>query len=122
MVKIVSVIGDEVHTSTINKNEVLLEVLQALLQLIPLGYVTTYKVLAEVLGINTRYVGNLLKKNSNPIVVPCHRVVKSDGEIGGYTLNSRQARTFKKRLLELEGIHVVGNKVSKNYIIRKLVI
>jgi methylated-DNA-[protein]-cysteine S-methyltransferase len=56
-----------------------------LLSLTPKGRITTYKILANALSINAyRYIGQLMKKNPNLIKVPCHRVVYSDGSIGGY--------------------------------------
>ena len=66
---------------------------------IPKGRVTTYKIIAEQLGTKAyRAVGNALNKNHNPLV-PCHRVVRSDGRVGGYN-----GGTFKKiKLLTQEG-------------------
>jgi methylated-DNA-[protein]-cysteine S-methyltransferase len=94
-----------------------LEIISILLQLIPTGYVTTYKALAKVLNTNPRYVGYLVKENKNPIIIPCHRVIKSDGSLGGYTLNRRSLPEFKERLLRVEGVEVVNGRVPKNYII-----
>jgi methylated-DNA-[protein]-cysteine S-methyltransferase len=69
---------------------------------IPAGMVSTYGDLAKALGSPTasRHIGKILSKNPNPIVVPCHRVVKSDGNLGGYALGSSK----KKELLEGEGV------------------
>ncbi len=67
---------------------------------IPKGKVLTYKEVAEKAG-NTkasRAVGNILNKNYNP-EIPCHRVVRSDGKIGGY--NRGHAQKIKR--LRLEG-------------------
>ncbi len=52
---------------------------------IPEGKVLTYKEVAEKAGSPKAYraVGNILNKNYNPSV-PCHRVIRSDGKIGGY--------------------------------------
>jgi len=52
---------------------------------IPKGKTMTYKQVAEVAGFPKawRAVGNALNKNRNP-QVPCHRVIKSDGRVGGY--------------------------------------
>jgi methylated-DNA-[protein]-cysteine S-methyltransferase len=52
---------------------------------IPAGNVSTYGDLAKALGnpSASREIGRLLGKNPNPIVVPCHRVVMSDGKLGG---------------------------------------
>ena len=69
---------------------------------IPAGNVSTYGDLAKALGnpSASREIGRLLGKNPNPIVVPCHRVVMSDGKLGGYAYGS----TRKRELLEKEGI------------------
>ena len=50
--------------------------------LIPLGFVLTYKKLAQLSGVkNPRVVGNILHKNTDPQNIPCHRVVHSDGSL-----------------------------------------
>jgi len=52
---------------------------------IPKGKVTTYKLISEKLGTKAyRAVGNALRKNPYAPEVPCHRVVNSDGSVGGY--------------------------------------
>ncbi|WP_051347174.1 MGMT family protein [Thiomicrorhabdus chilensis] len=80
----------------------------ALLKRIPKGRVTTYKAIAEVLNSKAyRAVGNAMAHNPNLIKVPCHRVVKSNGEVGQYALGS----ATKIELLEQEGVKVVNNKV-----------
>ena len=83
-----------------------------LTSLIPKGKVTTYGALAKAFGNPRagRATGNALRANPNPIVVPCHRVVKSDGSIGGYS-GSGGSRT-KERLLEKEGVVVVAGWVD----------
>jgi O-6-methylguanine DNA methyltransferase len=60
--------------------------LYALVQQIPAGRVTTYQLLAQALGFprSARYVGQLLKRNPTPLVVPCHRVIASNGKVSGY--------------------------------------
>lgn len=67
---------------------------------IPYGEVRSYKWIAERIGRPraTRAVGNALHKNPVPIVIPCHRVVKSDGSMGGYAFGE----AWKTRLLTLE--------------------
>lgn len=78
---------------------------------IPAGKVLTYKQIAVKLGNRglARAVGNVLNKNKNPMV-PCHRVIRSDGRIGGYREGSLQ----KIKILKKEGI-----KISKNKILRR---
>ncbi|MFW5886003.1 MAG: methylated-DNA--[protein]-cysteine S-methyltransferase [Halanaerobium sp.] len=53
---------------------------------IPYGNTFSYKEVAEAIGNNKAYraVGNANNKNSIPIIIPCHRVTASNGEIGGY--------------------------------------
>jgi len=67
---------------------------------IPYGETKTYKWIAEKIGNPSavRAVGRALSKNPIPIVVPCHRVIESDGSIGGYS----SGVNVKKRLLEME--------------------
>ncbi len=72
-----------------------------ILQLIPIGKVTTYGSLARVLGTSPRVVGRLMALNPNPVIVPCHRVVMSDGSLGGY---NRGGPRIKRMLLEAEGV------------------
>ncbi|MFT4311695.1 MAG: MGMT family protein [Candidatus Woesearchaeota archaeon] len=73
---------------------------------IPKGRVVTYKQLAHMLGSRAyRFVGQCVKKNPHLGKVPCHRVVCSDGSLGGYVLGVDQ----KKKLLESEGIVFLKN-------------
>lgn len=67
---------------------------------IPLGQIRTYKWVAKMAGSPDAYraVGNILKNNPLPLVIPCHRVVKSNSEAGGYIFGKRR----KKTLLALE--------------------
>jgi len=67
---------------------------------IPYGQTRTYKWLAERLGSprGVRAVGQALSRNPLPIILPCHRVIQSDGGLGGYSSGVR----IKRRLLELE--------------------
>lgn len=82
--------------------ETLKEVVYALTSLIPIGYVTTYGEIAHILRINPRTVGKILSENNLPIAIPCHRIIRSDGRIGGYTVNGRKSNYLKYKLLRLE--------------------
>ena len=70
---------------------------------IPYGEVRSYRWVAERLGKpkTMRAVGNALARNPIPIIIPCHRVVRSDGSLGGYALGLG----WKRRLLDLEKSH-----------------
>ncbi len=79
-----------------------------LLKHIPKGKVVTYGDIAHALHSKAyQAVGNAMAANPNPIVVPCHRVVKSNGEVGNYALG----RDRKIELLRSEGIKISDNKV-----------
>lgn len=54
--------------------------------LVPLGYVTSYGSVAEAAGGSPRAVGRVMALNPFPLIVPCHRVVRSDFKLGGYGL------------------------------------
>ena len=64
------------------------------------GKTMTYKQVAELAGSPRAYraVGNFLNKNYDPNI-PCHRVIRSDGKIGGYNRGMEQ----KKKILKSEG-------------------
>jgi O-6-methylguanine DNA methyltransferase len=74
---------------------------------IPYGSVATYGGLARKIGSprSARAVGNALAKNPFPLFVPCHRIIKGDGSIGGFS--GIAGVPLKKRLLRLEGISMV---------------
>ncbi|MBT3691257.1 MGMT family protein [Candidatus Woesearchaeota archaeon] len=75
---------------------------------IPKGKVSTYREIAEALNCKAyRAVGNAMNKNPYAPVVPCHRVVKSSGEIGGFASGSEE----KIKILEKEGIYVSDGKI-----------
>lgn len=80
------------------------------LRRIPRGQVRTYREIAAALGHPTasRAVGNACAKNPVPLLVPCHRVVRSDGGLGGYSL--RGGPRLKRRLLEKEGVDLSALK------------
>ncbi len=86
----------------------------AMTSLIPMGRVTTYGAIAKAIGSPraARAVGNALGANTNPIVVPCHRVVRADGVLGGYS--GGEGPTTKAKLLAREGVKVSAGRVNLN--------
>jgi len=79
-----------------------------LLKKVPGGKVTTYKEIANILGTGAyRAVGNAMNKNPNIGEVPCHRVVNSNGNVGGYALGVKS----KIELLRKENVFVRSGKV-----------
>ena len=73
---------------------------------VPKGKVTTYRELAHALGTKAyRAVGQAMNRNPHLMKVPCHRVIKSNGEVGGYALGIDR----KKELLKMEGVQVEAN-------------
>lgn len=67
---------------------------------IPYGKTVSYSYLAEKIGIHSaqRFVGNAVGKNPIPVIIPCHRVVRKDGTLGGFSAGLH----VKKYLLTLE--------------------
>jgi len=82
--------------------------LQSLLRKIPQGKITTYGLLAEALGVpgGGRYVGLLLKTNPEPEKYPCYKVIKTNGEIGGYSGGVKE----KIRLLNADNVIIKKRK------------
>lgn len=71
---------------------------------VPRGTVVTYADLARAAGIENgqRAVGRMMAANPYPAIVPCHRVVRSDGRIGGYAFGAES----KAAMLRKEGVEV----------------
>ena len=69
---------------------------------IPRGRVSTYQRIARYLGrpSSARAVGMALARNPFPIIIPCHRAIRTDGRLGGY----QGGLAMKRKLLEMEGI------------------
>lgn len=84
---------------------------------IPVGKVSTYKLIAEALGTKAyRAVGQALNKNPYAPHVPCHRVVAASGHLQGFA----HGLNAKEKLLEKEGLVIQNNKVTdfKKYIFK----
>lgn len=97
------------------------EKIYELLKKVPKGKVTTYKELAHSAGTRAyRAVGQAMRCNPYAPIVPCHRVVSSNGSIGGFqgskNPNSKEIRR-KIEILRKEGVEVKDNKIDlKKYL------
>jgi len=92
------------------------EAVYAKVREIPRGRVATYKEVAIAIGKDKAYraVGNALNRNPHPKTVPCHRVVRSDLKIGGFSKGIRA----KKKLLTEEGVKFDGKRVRPEFLFR----
>ena len=64
------------------------------------GTTKTYGDIAKELGTSPRYVGNVCGQNNHLLVIPCHRIVRSDGTLGGFS--GLGGLKLKKKILKLE--------------------
>jgi len=76
---------------------------------VPKGKITTYGELAKAVGLKNgqRAIGKIMNKNPYPVIIPCHRVVKSDGNVGGYAYGEE----IKSDMLTREGIVIKNGKI-----------
>ncbi len=82
----------------------------ALLKSVPEGKVATYKELAKAACLHPRAVGIFMKMNEDPVDIPCYKVIRSDGSLGGY---SGAGGTSKKAaLLRKDGIEVKNGRID----------
>lgn len=80
----------------------------SVLRKVPAGQVTTYSEIAKAIGSKAyRAVGTAMKNNPYAPEVPCHRVVKADGQLGGFAGGQKK----KIRLLNEEGIQVKSGRI-----------
>ncbi len=84
------------------------KVYKKLLQ-VPKGKITTYGELAKAVGLQNgqRAIGKIMNKNPYPVIIPCHRVVSSNGTIGGYAFG----QDVKTNMLVKEGIKIYNRKI-----------
>lgn len=77
---------------------------------VPEGKITTYGALAKAVGLHNgqRVIGNIMNNNPYPVIIPCHRVVKSDGKVGGYAYGEK----VKVNMLTKEGLEIKNGKIS----------
>mgnify|MGYP001603708645 CR=1 FL=1 len=88
-----------------------------LLRKVPKGKVTTYKEIARALRTKAyRAVGNAMNKNPHAPRVPCHRVVKSNGVVGGFASGTKK----KIKMLKKEGVEIVNGKINLKKYLYKL--
>ena len=84
--------------------------------MIPKGKVSTYNAIAKKLKSSPRAVGQALKRNPYAPKVPCHRVIKSDGTLGGYDCKIDNKK--KILMLKKEGITIKNDKVDERCIMK----
>ena len=70
------------------------------LKKIPYGKTKSYGEIAKIVKTSPRYVGNVCGLNKHLLLIPCHRVIRTDGTLGGFS--GTGGLTLKKRLLKLE--------------------
>ncbi|MFH1608377.1 MAG: MGMT family protein [archaeon] len=92
------------------------EMCYKILRKVPKGKVTTYKEIAKALNTKAyRAVGNAMNKNPYAPQTPCHRVIKSNGEVGGFQSGVKN----KIKMLKAEGIEIKDNKIDlKKYLFK----
>ena len=87
-----------------------------ILKKVPKGKVTTYKILAEAAGTKAyRAVGQAMRCNPYAPIVPCHRVVASDGTIGGFQGSKNPKSKEVKRkigMLRKEGLEIRNKRIA----------
>ncbi len=76
---------------------------------VPRGKITTYGELSKAVGLRNgqRVIGRIMNKNPYPVIIPCHRVVNSNGQIGGYAYG----QDVKTNMLYKEGIEIQNGKI-----------
>jgi methylated-DNA-[protein]-cysteine S-methyltransferase len=82
------------------------QVINWLLDNVPYGQTTTYSEIGKNINSQAyRAIGNILKKNPYPLLIPCHRVIRKNGKLGGFMGKKQEGWQvdLKRRLLQIEG-------------------
>lgn len=101
---------NDITTAQVHSISTLDQKVYTLLAKVPRGRVTTYSELAKAAGIRNgqRAIGRIMSKNPYPSIIPCHRVVKSTGQIGGYAYGTN----IKENMLTIEGVSIRDEKIA----------
>lgn len=98
----------ENESLNLNFNKFQKQVLSEVMK-IPRGEVKTYKQISEAIDSKAyRAVGTAIGKNPLPLIIPCHRVIRSDFKVGGFYGGTE----MKKEILENEGIQISDGKIK----------
>lgn len=84
---------------------------------VPQGKVTTYAELGKAVGLinGQRLIGRIMNKNPYPVIIPCHRVILSNGKVGGYAWGDK----VKTKMLSKEGIKFKDGKILDSNVIHR---
>ena len=93
------------------------EKVYSILRKIPKGKVITYKVVADACKIYPREAGRIISQNPYAPQVPCHRVIRSDGSLGGYTYKGEQNTKRKAAILRKEGVIINNGKIRQEFLL-----
>lgn len=96
------------------------EKVYALCKKIPAGKVTTYGEIGMALGVKSyQAIGQVLKKNKYPDIIPCFKVVRSSGELGGYCGSNHNNIKKKIEKLKEDGVEVIAGRIDiKKYLFK----
>jgi len=83
------------------------------LKRIPRGKVASYKTIGNRFNLHPRVVGLIMSRNKHPELYPCYKVVKSNGELGGYSGKGGVGR--KLELLRKDGVKIRGTSILKDH-------
>ncbi|MFO7794603.1 MAG: MGMT family protein [Promethearchaeia archaeon] len=89
------------------------KVIEWILKNLKYGDLTSYSQIGQNLDSKAyQAIGNILRKNPFPLIIPCHRVIKKNGKIGGFIGKTRKSwqKDLKKSLLKMEKITIQNNK------------
>ena len=70
---------------------------------VPYGKCVSYKEISKQTKLHPRLVGKICGENRLPLYIPCHRIIRSDGSLGGYS--ARGGINLKKKLLKIERLN-----------------
>lgn len=94
----------EINLKEVFPSKYSLKVIKYLIENVKYGDTTSYSDVGKGIGSNAyRAIGSILKNNPLPLIIPCHRVVRKNGEIGGYMGKFDDwQQNLKKFLIEME--------------------
>ena len=82
------------------------KVMKYLTENVKYGEITTYSGIGQAIGSKAyRAIGNVMKSNPLPLIIPCHRVIRKDGDLGGFMgkMDKEWQTNLKLNLLKIEG-------------------